>query len=165
IERARRLERLNAILPLPRRGGEGRGEGEQNVEASIVLLEHSDDNFLIRFAKKLYAPTLNAALRVRWIVLVAAVALFAVSVLVFTRLGAEFVPKLDEGSSTMMIYHPVGLSLEESLNRQFRTDAMVREKFPEVARVFSRIGTSEVATDPMPPNETDFYVSYHPRKE
>ncbi|PYI82362.1 MAG: hypothetical protein DME26_17900 [Verrucomicrobia bacterium] len=42
---------------------------------------------------------------------------------------------------------------------------MVREKFPEVARVFSRIGTSEVATDPMPPNETDFYVSYHPRKE
>ena len=127
--------------------------------------EHADDNFLIRFAKHLYAPTLNAALRVRWMVLVAALALFAVSVIVFTRLGAEFVPKLDEGSSTMMIYHPVGLSLEESLNRQFRTDAMVRGKFPEVARVFSRIGTSEVATDPMPPNETDFYVSYHPRSQ
>ncbi|HYT61148.1 MAG TPA: CusA/CzcA family heavy metal efflux RND transporter [Haliangiales bacterium] len=127
--------------------------------------ELSDDNFLIRFAKKLYSPTLNAALRARWIVVVGAVALFAVAVVVFQRLGAEFVPKLDEGSSTMMIYHPVGLSLEESLRRQFRTDSMVRETFPEIARVFSRIGTSEVASDPMPPNETDFYVSYHPRSQ
>ncbi len=42
---------------------------------------------------------------------------------------------------------------------------MVRETFPEIARVFSRIGTSEVASDPMPPNETDFYVSYHPRSQ
>src|SRR6185436_10022168 len=47
-------------------------------------------------------------------------------------------------------------------HRQYRTDKMIREKFPEVSRVFSRIGTSEVATDPMPPNETDFYVSYNP---
>jgi len=120
---------------------------------------------IIRLAKKLYAPTLTTALRLRWIVLSAAFALFVASIFVFTRLGAEFVPKLDEGSSTMMIYHPVGLSLEESLKRQFRTDAMIREKFPEVARVFSRIGTSEVATDPMPPNETDFYISYHPRSQ
>jgi cobalt-zinc-cadmium resistance protein CzcA len=119
-----------------------------------------EDNWLIRLAKRLYAPTLQAAFRLRWFIVLGAVGLFAISLLVFARLGAEFVPKLDEGSSTMMIYHPVGLSLEESLNRQFRTDKLIREKFPEVARVFSRIGTSEVATDPMPPNETDFYVSY-----
>ena len=127
--------------------------------------EHSDDNVLIRFAKKLYAPTLNAALRLRWIVVLGAVALFAVSVAVFQRLGAEFVPKLDEGSTTMMIYHPVGLSLEASLARQFRTDRFIRERFPEVAQVFSRIGTSAVATDPMPPNETDFYLSFIPRDQ
>jgi cobalt-zinc-cadmium resistance protein CzcA len=127
--------------------------------------EHTDDNFIIAFAKELYAPTLAAALRLRWIVVIAAVLVFAASLLVFKRLGSEFVPKLDEGSSTMMIYHPLGLSLEESLKRQFHTDKVIREKFPEVSRVFSRIGTSEVATDPMPPNETDFYVSYHPRSQ
>ena len=127
--------------------------------------DHADDNFIIAFAKRLYAPTLNAALRLRWVVVVAGVLVIAASVLVFKRLGSEFVPKLDEGSSTMMIYHPLGLSLEESLKRQFHTDKMIRENFPEVSRVFSRIGTSEVATDPMPPNETDFYISYHPRSQ
>jgi cobalt-zinc-cadmium resistance protein CzcA len=127
--------------------------------------EHAEDNFIIAFARKLYAPTLRGALRMRWLVVIAAIVVFAASLLVFKRLGAEFVPKLDEGSSTMMIYHPLGLSLEESLKRQFHTDKMIREKFPEVSRVFSRIGTSDVATDPMPPNETDFYVSYHPRSQ
>jgi cobalt-zinc-cadmium resistance protein CzcA len=127
--------------------------------------DHSDDSFIIRFAKRLYEPTLTAALRLRWIVVLATLLIFSSSLVVFKRLGSEFVPKLDEGSSTMMIYHDVGLSLEESLARQFQTDKMIREKFPEVSRVFSRIGTSEVATDPMPPNETDFYVSYHPRSQ
>lgn len=65
----------------------------------------------------------------------------------------------------MMLYRPVGQSLERSLEMQKRIDRFVRNRFPEVVRVFSRIGTAEVATDPMPPNEADFYLFYHPREQ
>lgn len=147
--------------------GESHGETTESLQAAsgVINPERDDDNFLIRFAKRLYAPILRRALGLHWPILIAALAFFAVALLVLKHLGAEFVPKLDEGSSTLMVYHPVGLNLEESLKRQFRTDLMIREKFPQVDRVFSRIGTSEVATDPMPPNETDFYISYHPRSQ
>jgi cobalt-zinc-cadmium resistance protein CzcA len=121
------------------------------------------ESFAIRWLKTLYRPTLHTALRLRWVVVGGAVALFALSVLIFSRLGAEFVPKLDEGSTTSMLYRPVGQSIEASITDQLAVDRFVRERFPEVERVFSRIGTSEVATDPMPPNEADFYVSYQPR--
>jgi cobalt-zinc-cadmium resistance protein CzcA len=64
-----------------------------------------------------------------------------------------------------MLYRPVGQSLEASIADQIRTEQVVRDQFPEVERVFSRIGTSEIATDPMPPIEADFYVFYRPRAE
>jgi cobalt-zinc-cadmium resistance protein CzcA len=123
------------------------------------------DNFLIRWAKALYEPSLRVALRLRWLTVGGAVALFAVSVFVFFRLGAEFVPKLDEGAITAMVYREVGMSLEESLAQELKAEQLIREKFPEVTRVFSRIGTSEVATDPMAPNENDLYIFYKPLKE
>ena len=123
------------------------------------------ENFAIRWIKSLYEPSLNLALRLRWPVVGGAAALFILSVFVFTRLGAEFVPKLDEGSTTMMLYRPVDQSIEASVMDQIAVEKLVREKFPEVERVFSRIGTSEVATDPMPPNEADFYVFYKPRDQ
>lgn len=123
------------------------------------------ENFAIRWIKSLYEPTLNIALRLRWLVVGGALTLFIASVLVFLRLGAEFVPKLDEGSTTMMLYRPVDQSIEASVEDQLGVERLVREKFPEVERVFSRIGTSEVATDPMPPNEADFYVFYKPRDQ
>ena len=123
------------------------------------------DNFLIRGAKAIYEPSLKIALRFRWLTMGGAVALFAVSVLVFFRLGAEFVPKLDEGAITAMVYREVGMSLEESLAQELKAEQIIREKFPEVTRVFARIGTSEVATDPMAPNENDLYIFYKPLKE
>ncbi len=123
------------------------------------------ENFILRFAKRLYAPTLDRVLRWRWAVFGGALALFIVSVFIFNRLGAEFSPKLDEGATTMMLYRPVGQSLETSLEAQKKIDRLIMEKYPEVSRVFSRIGTAEVATDPMAPNEADFYVFYNPRKE
>jgi cobalt-zinc-cadmium resistance protein CzcA len=63
----------------------------------------------------------------------------------------------------MMLYRPVGQSIDASVRDQMRVEKSVRDHFPEVRAVFSRIGTSEVATDPMPPNEADFYVQYLPR--
>ena len=123
------------------------------------------ENFIIRWLKGIYRPSLELALRLRWAVVGGAVGLFVLSGFIFTRLGAEFVPKLDEGSTTMMLYRPVDQSIEASITDQCAVEQLVGESFPEVERVFSRIGTSEVATDPMPPNEADFYVFYKPRAE
>jgi heavy metal efflux system protein len=120
------------------------------------------ENFLIRWAKALYRPALQLALRFRWATIGGAIALFAGSVLVFFRLGAEFVPKLDEGAITAMVYRKVGMSLEESLAQELQAERIIRDRFPEVTRVFSRIGTSEVATDPMAANENDLYIFYAP---
>ena len=124
-----------------------------------------EDNALIRFAKRLYAPTLHVALRLRWLVAAGAVALFAGSLWLFTHLGAEFVPKLDEGSITAMLYKSVGMSLEESLRTDIEVENRLRAEFPEITRIFSRIGTSAIASDPMPPNESDVYLFYPPLAE
>ena len=121
-----------------------------------------EDNALIRFAKRLYAPVLHVALRLRWLVATGAVTLFVGSLWVFTHLGAEFVPKLDEGSITAMLYKPVGMSLEESLRTDIEVENRLRAEFPEITRIFSRIGTSAIASDPMPANESDVYLFYQP---
>lgn len=120
------------------------------------------DNFLIRISKAVYLPVLRGAIRFRWGVTFGAVVIFVGAALIFQRLGAEFVPKLDEGAITAMVYREVGTSLEESVRRQLRLEKALRERFPEITRVFCRMGTSEVATDPMPPGEIDLYVMYKP---
>jgi cobalt-zinc-cadmium resistance protein CzcA len=123
------------------------------------------DGRLMSFLKSVYSPLLGAALRMKPVVILGAMAIFVLSLVVFGNLGSEFVPKLDEGSTTMMLYRDTGQSLGTSLDKQMALEHEVIETFPEVERVFSRIGTAEVATDPMPPNEADFYVLYHPRDQ
>jgi len=120
------------------------------------------DNFIIRVLKAIYEPSLRLALALRWIVVLAAIVVFAGSIWLFNHLGAEFVPKLDEGSITAMLYKPVGMSMEDSLKTDLEVENRLHAEFPEITRVFSRIGTSEIATDPMPPNESDVYIFYKP---
>jgi cobalt-zinc-cadmium resistance protein CzcA len=124
-----------------------------------------EDNFLIRFAKRLYRPTLNVALRLRWLFVGGAVALFALSVLVFNRLGAEFVPQLDEGSYAAHMIRTTSIGLDASIDMQERAEKTLKERFPEVSYTFSRIGTAEVATDPMGVNVADCYIFYKPFDE
>src|SRR5437773_3103676 len=100
-----------------------------------------------------------------WVVGVAALLLFAGTAWLYTRLGAEFVPTLDEGSITSMLYKPVGMSMEESLRTDIEVENRLLKYFPEITRIFTRIGTSEIATDPMPPNESDVYIFYKAMKE
>ena len=126
---------------------------------------HEGDNVVIRLMKRLYEPTLTFALRLRWLVVAASVTLFAGSLWLFTHLGAEFVPTLDEGSITSMLYKPVGMSMEESLRTDIEVENLLLKEFPELTRIFSRIGTSDIATDPMPPNESDVYIFYKPLEE
>ena len=120
------------------------------------------DNFIMRPVKAAYRPVLERAFRLRWAVTALAVGLFAGSLLLFRTLGAEFTPKLDEGSITAMLYKPVGMSMEESLRTDKEVSNRLRADFPELTRIFTRIGTSDIATDPMPPNESDVYIFYKP---
>ena len=123
------------------------------------------DNIIIRATKGIYRPILKFALMMRWLIVLMAIAVFAGSIWLFNYLGAEFVPKLDEGSITAMLYKPVGMSMEDSLQTDLDVENRLHAEFPEITRVFSRIGTSEIATDPMPPNESDVYIFYKPLAE
>ncbi len=116
-------------------------------------------------AERVYTPALNRALAHPLLLVIGAVALLAATFLVFKTLGSQFTPQLDEGAITAMVYRPVGMSLEESLAIEQRTEAAIRRAYPQVTHTFSRIGTSEVATDPMPPNENDLYIFYGPQKD
>ncbi|MBL9146053.1 MAG: efflux RND transporter permease subunit [Verrucomicrobiaceae bacterium] len=124
-----------------------------------------EDNWMIRAAKAIYRPSLGIALKLRWLTVAGGIALFAGAVALYGTLGAEFVPKLDEGAITTMVYKEVGMSLDKSLAMQLQAEKIVLKNFPEVTYVFDRVGTSEVATDPMGPNENDFYIFYKPLKE
>jgi len=127
--------------------------------------EPERDSWIMRHAAKAYRPALDFALKRTWIVVGVAVALLVGAGVLFGRLGAEFTPKLDEGSITTMVYKPVGLSLAKSLAMEQASERAIEKRFPAVTHVFARIGTSEVATDPMPPNENDLYIFYKPPKE
>jgi len=122
------------------------------------------DSLPMRIAKRLYQPVLQWSLHRRRIVVTGAVALFVVAVFVFTRLGAVFVPRLDEGSFLAMVFRTNSISLDASLEMEKKTEQVLAQ-VPEVARVFSRIGTSEIATDPMPVSQTDLYIFYRPRSQ
>ncbi|MGE3537808.1 MAG: efflux RND transporter permease subunit [Candidatus Tectimicrobiota bacterium] len=137
------------------------------VLCSFVLrgTVHEGDNSVMRLTKRGYQPLLTLALRLPWIVVMPAVALVAGSLWLFAHLGSEFVPKLDEGSITAMLYKPVGMSMEESLRTDIEVEERLLQAFPEITRIFTRIGTSEIATDPMPPNESDVYIFYKPLAE
>lgn len=123
------------------------------------------ENWAIHWAHRIYEPILNFALRRRWVVVGIALTCFAGSACLYTKLGAEFVPTLDEGSITAMLYKPVGISLEESMRGELQIENSLRQEFPEITRVYSRIGTSDIATDPMPVNESDVYISYRPESQ
>ncbi|MBE2203974.1 MAG: efflux RND transporter permease subunit [Chthoniobacterales bacterium] len=123
------------------------------------------DNFAIKFLKAIYEPTLRLALRFRLLFVSGAVALFVISLLLFGRLGAEFIPQLDEGSFAAHMIRTTSIGLDASVAMQERTEQVLKEKFPGVAYTFSRIGTAEVATDPMGVNVADTYIFYKPLDE
>jgi cobalt-zinc-cadmium resistance protein CzcA len=123
------------------------------------------DNLLVTWTKRLYTPLLSFGLRHRWLVVAPLFALFALSLLVFTRLGAEFIPQLDEGDFSFQMIRSGSVSLSSSLALQEQSEKVLRAQFPEIREIFSRIGTAEVATDPMGPNIADTYIMLKPRSE
>ena len=120
------------------------------------------ENLLIRSAKRAYEPLLVAALRMRWALVAAATALVVASGWLATTLGSEFVPQLDEGDIAVQALRITGTSLSQSLELQADVEKRISQ-FPQVEVAFARVGTAEVATDPMPPNIADGYVMLKPR--
>ncbi|WP_299307119.1 CusA/CzcA family heavy metal efflux RND transporter [uncultured Croceicoccus sp.] len=118
----------------------------------------------VRMVKERYGVTVRRAIARPWPVIGAGAGVFALAAVVFTFLGSEFTPQLDERDLAVQSLRIPSTSLERSLAMQ-RGVEDVLEAFPQVALVFSRTGTAEVASDPMPPNASDAYVMLKPREE
>lgn len=123
------------------------------------------DNWLVTLVKQLYTPLLTFGLRFRWLVVLPMFALFGFSLIVFSRLGSEFIPQLDEGDITLQFIRSSSAGLTSSVDLQKQSENILRRDFPEIRDVFSRIGTAELASDPMGPNVSDTYVMLHPREK
>lgn len=122
------------------------------------------DNLIVRQSKRAYTPILAWALKFRLAVLAGAV-LFVIAIGgLATRMGTEFIPNLDEGDIAIQALRIPGTSLTQSLDMQFQLERAVLE-IPEVKTYFSRVGTAEVASDPMGPNISDGYVMLKDRKD
>jgi heavy metal efflux system protein len=119
---------------------------------------------LISGAKSLYQPALLVAMRFRWLVLGGATALVGVSIWLATTLGSEFIPQLDEGDIALHALRIPGTGLEQAIVMQSQLEERLKA-FPEVDKVFAKIGTPEVATDPMPPSVADNFVILKPRDQ
>ncbi|WP_157119317.1 efflux RND transporter permease subunit, partial [Azohydromonas lata] len=123
------------------------------------------ENALMAAARRGYAPLLERALAARAVVVTFAVVTVVLSGLLATRLGSEFVPSLDEGDFAVQALRIPGTSLTQSVAMQQQLERTLKDKFPEIERVFSRTGTAEIAADPMPPNISDAYVMLKAREQ
>jgi cobalt-zinc-cadmium resistance protein CzcA len=119
---------------------------------------------VMRGARRVYEPLLDTALRLRTAFVVGAVGLVLIAGLAASRMGSEFVPNLDEGDIAMHALRIPGTSLSQAVQMQTALEARIKQ-FPEVERVVAKIGTAEVATDPMPPSVADTFIMLKPRKE
>ena len=122
------------------------------------------ENRFMRAAKEFYQPLLLAALRLRLPVLGGALVLAIFSAWLATRLGSEFIPQLDEGDIALHALRIPGTGLEQAVAMQNILEARIKE-FPEVDKVFAKIGTADIATDPMPPAVADNFVIFKPRDQ
>ncbi|TKB54732.1 efflux RND transporter permease subunit [Ferrimonas aestuarii] len=138
------------------------------VPAAIALFVrgkvNEKENWLMASARKVYEPVLFFSLKRPAVMLLTAVAIVVFASLQVKRLGAEFLPQLDEGDLAVHALRVTGTGLDQSIRMQIELESVIRE-LPEVARVFSKIGTPEVATDPMPPSVADTYVMMKPHSE
>ncbi|MCB0310880.1 MAG: CusA/CzcA family heavy metal efflux RND transporter, partial [Bdellovibrionales bacterium] len=122
------------------------------------------ENRALRCLKCYYEKGLNWSVKQPWTVVVIAVIPFVLSLIIFFRLGQVFVPALDEGDIAMHAMRIPSTSLTQSQKMQFEVERAL-ESFPEIKVAFSKTGTAEVASDPMPPNVSDTFILLEPREE
>ena len=138
------------------------------VPAAIALIFKKPvvekENIILKGSVNLYRPILGFVIKARWLVVLSAISLVVGSGFMATKLGSEFVPNLDEGDIAMHALRIPGTSLSQSIEMQRVLEENI-VKMPEVERVFAKIGTPDVATDPMPPSVADNFIMLKPRDQ
>lgn len=138
------------------------------VPAAVALLVRGKvtekESWIMRGAKAAYRPALRFALGARYAIVVGAIVLVGFAGWGATRLGSEFIPNLDEGDIALHALRIPGTSLTQAIEMQEMLERRIKE-LPEVERVFAKIGTPEIATDPVPPSVADTFIILKPRKE
>ena len=138
------------------------------VPAAVALFvtgkvaEH--DNIVMATARRSYAPLLHTALRLRCSIVAGAAVLVGLSAALATRLGSEFIPSLDEGDIALHALRIPGTGLDQAIGMQTQLEARIKQ-FPEVDKVVAKIGTADVATDPMPPSVADTFIMLKDRED
>ncbi len=136
------------------------------VPAAVALFVtgrvEEKENALMRTAKHYYLPLYEKVWQQKSLVLTVAAVLVVLCGLLLTRLGSEFNPNLNEGDLAVQTIRAPGVSLTQAVEMQKQIELTLTEKFPEIERVFTRIGTAEIATDPMPPSLSDGYIMLKP---
>ncbi|MBX3616877.1 efflux RND transporter permease subunit [Nitrosomonas sp.] len=118
----------------------------------------------VQWAKTIYAPALDFSLNNKGLIVTIAVVIVILSLLLTTRMGSEFVPNLDEEDIALHALRIPGTSLSTAIDMQNELEQTIKQ-FTEVSRVFSKIGTAEIATDPMPPSVADIFIIIKPQSE
>jgi len=138
------------------------------VPAAVAILVKGkvseEENVVMAKARRLYQPLLKAALNNSPVVFIAAIILVGATAYQSTRLGSEFLPQLDEHDIALHAMRIPGTGIEQATEMQLLLEKRIME-FPEVKHVFSKIGTAEIATDPMPPNVADTFLILKPVKD
>ncbi|MCL4181800.1 MAG: efflux RND transporter permease subunit, partial [Verrucomicrobia bacterium] len=122
--------------------------------------------WLVRLAHRLYEPALDLALRFRKLTLLGAAVLFIGAVFIASRMGGEFLPKLGEGAIVGTTVRLAGISVDEAVAQNDRIEQVLMKEFPdEIEHIWTRLGTAEVATDPMGVELADFFLALKPREQ
>ncbi|MFA6561560.1 MAG: CusA/CzcA family heavy metal efflux RND transporter [Verrucomicrobiia bacterium] len=136
------------------------------VLASLFLPKQVKEKepWLVRLSHRLYEPLLGLALRFRIVTLLGAVALLAGVTLLALRMGGEFLPKLGEGAIVGTTVRLAGISVEEAVAYNDRIEKLLLAEFPnEITNIWTRLGSAEIATDPMGIELSDFFLALKPR--
>lgn len=120
---------------------------------------------IINFVERIYRPILNRALQLKAVILGFAFCLFVIALFIFSRMGGEFIPTLEEGDYAINFRNAGGSSLSMSIETSTKLEKILKKKFPEVIEVVSKIGSAEIPTDPMPIETGDLIVILRDKKE
>lgn len=138
------------------------------VLASLFLpkVVKEKEPWLVRLSHRIYEPVLGLAMRFRAFTLLGALALLAGVVILAARMGGEFLPKLGEGAIVGTTVRLAGVSVEEAVAYNDRIEKLLLAEFPdEITNIWSRLGSAEIATDPMGIELTDFFLALTPREQ
>jgi cobalt-zinc-cadmium resistance protein CzcA len=125
---------------------------------------HGEEGRLVRRLRGVFAKALAWCFAHRGVAILVTLLATLAAAVGFTRLGADFIPQLDEGSISIQFVRAASLDLRSSVELQKKSETLLRSRFPEIDHIFARIGTAEIASDPMGPNVADTYLTLKPRE-